>query len=140
MEIKIYSEADEAALFDMMRGEGDEWASYYGDEVKEKYRKALKNSISYVAYENEVLCGYVRCRDDDGYGVYIYDLLVKKAYRGRAIGRKLMEEVCADYPEEIVYVMSDVDEYYKKQGYRRIGSIFVVHDQKQQQDLNYVAK
>jgi ribosomal protein S18 acetylase RimI-like enzyme len=127
MEIRTYSEADEARLFEMIRDEGDEWESYYGEATIEKYKKALRNSLVYVAYEDGVLCGYVRCRDDDGFGVYVYDLLVKKARRGHSIGRKLMEKVCADYPETVVYVMSDVDGYYEKQGYRREGSIFKVN-------------
>ncbi|MDD8014460.1 MAG: GNAT family N-acetyltransferase [Acidobacteriota bacterium] len=92
--------------------------------MRAKYGRALANSITYVACDGDVLCGYLRCREDDGSGVYVYDLLVRKTCRGRGIGRKLMEFVCASYPEEAVYVMSDVDEYYQKQGYRRVGSIF----------------
>lgn len=130
MEIKIYSKADEDRLFDMMRDEGTEWECYFGETVIEKYKQALKNSITYVAYEGNVLCGYVRSRDDDGFGVYVYDLLVQKAYRGHNIGRRLMEKVCIDYPKDTIYVMSDVDEYYEKQGYRREGSIFEVHKYK----------
>jgi hypothetical protein len=45
-------------------------------------------------------------------GVYIFDLLVKKSYRGQQ--------------NQPVYVMSDVDPYYEKLGYRREGSIFEV--------------
>ncbi len=126
MEIKDYTITDDEQLFDMMRGEGEDWSCYYGGSGLGKYKKALRNSRVYVAYEGDILCGYVRCREDDGFGVYIYDLLVSKAYRGREIGRKLMERVCDDYPGEVVYVMSGVDGYYEKLGYTREGSIFVV--------------
>lgn len=126
MEIRKYQPQDETKLFKLLRDEGDEWYDYHGKENSEKYKKALDNSITYLAFEDDVLCGYVRCREDDGYGVYIYDLLVAQPFRGRSIGRKLMEQACADYPEQKIYVMSDVDEYYKKQGYRREGSIFEV--------------
>lgn len=51
----------------------------------------------------------MRCREDDGFGVYIYDLFVRKSYRGREIGKSLMERLCQDFPEQPVYVMSDVD-------------------------------
>ena len=129
MKIRAYSKTDEAHLFDMMREEGAEWQDYWGESVIEKYKAALANSITYVAYEGDALCGYARCRNDDGFGVYVYDLLVKKAYRGNSIGRMLMERACTNYPNDTVYVMSDVDEYYKKQGYRREGSIFEVHKQ-----------
>jgi GNAT superfamily N-acetyltransferase len=53
-------------------------------------------------------------------------LLVRKSYRGRNIGKILMERVCRDFPGQTVYVMSDVDLYYEKLGYRREGSIFEV--------------
>jgi len=48
------------------------------------------------------------------------------AYRGKEIGRKLMECIYKDYPNQVVYVMSDVDGYYEKVDYKRIGSIFEV--------------
>lgn len=126
MEIRLYSEKDEVPLFDMLAEEGPEWECYHGEGMGAKYRRALENSITCVARDGNVLCGYLRCRKDDGFGVYVYDLLVRKACRGQGIGRKLMEFICASYPEEAVYVMSDVDEYYQKQGYRRVGSIFRV--------------
>lgn len=37
-----------------------------------------------------------------------------------------MERVCQDFPDQPVYVMSDVDSYYEKLGYIREGSIFRV--------------
>jgi len=126
MEIRKYSEEDETKLFEMIRSEGEDWECYFRETVINKYKQALKNSITYVVCEGEVLCGYVRCRDDDGFGIYVYDLLVQKEYRGHSIGRKLMERVCADYPDAEVYVMSGVDGYYEKRGYHREGSIFAV--------------
>ncbi|MGI6659235.1 MAG: GNAT family N-acetyltransferase [Dethiobacteraceae bacterium] len=68
----------------------------------------------------------MRCREDDGFGVYIYDLLVRKTHRGRQIGKSLIEWVCQNFQDQPVYVMSDVDRYYEKLGYRREGSIFEV--------------
>ena len=126
MEIKVYSEVDEDNLFDMMKKEGAEWEDYWGDSNRDKYKTALSNSITFLSYDEDELCGYVRCRDDDGFGIYIYDLLVKKSKRGNNIGRALMESVCSVFPNNRVYVMSDVDDYYKKHGYRREGSIFEV--------------
>ncbi|MEW5953810.1 MAG: GNAT family N-acetyltransferase [Bacillota bacterium] len=126
MEIKRYSNADETLLFDMLVDEGDDWSDYHGAAGRGKYIKALESSITYIACDENVVCGYARCREDDGFGVYVYDLLVRKAYRGKQIGKSLMERVCRDFPDQPVYVMSDVDSYYKKLGYRREGSIFEV--------------
>jgi GNAT superfamily N-acetyltransferase len=127
---KYIKERDEEILMSMLRDEGQEWVCYWGNDVSEKYRKALHHSITFVAYEGDTLCGYSRSIDDNGFYVYICDLLVKPEHRGKNIGRKLMECIYSEYPETVVYVMSDVDGYYLKQGYRREGSIFEVKGEK----------
>ncbi|MBV1757188.1 MAG: GNAT family N-acetyltransferase [Dethiosulfatibacter sp.] len=126
MEIKRYSIADAPLLFDMLVDEGDEWSDYHGSAGRDKYIKALESSTTYIAYDNTIVCGYARCREDNGFGVYVYDLLVRKSYRGNQLGKMLMEQVCIEFPDQPVYVMSDVDPYYEKLGYRREGSIFEV--------------
>ncbi len=126
MIIKKYSISDEIPLFDMLREEGDEWSDYHGEKGHAKYLGALESSATYLAYDGSMLCGYARCREDYGFGVYVYDLLVRKTYRGRQIGKMLMEQACKDFPDQPVYVMSDVDIYYEKLGYHREGSIFEV--------------
>jgi ribosomal protein S18 acetylase RimI-like enzyme len=120
MIIKRYSDADESPLFEMLIEEGDDWSDYHGEKGRDKYTKALKSSLTYVIYDDNILCGFVRCREDDGFGVYVYDLLVRKSYRGRQLGKKLMEQVCKDFANQPVYVMSDVDPYYEKLGYRKL--------------------
>lgn len=124
--IRNYFPEDEDQFFYLLEREGEEWQDYWKNEGRKKYKKALKHSITYLLFEDEALCGYVRCRDDDGFGIYVYDLLVDKACRGKAYGRLLMEQVCRDYPDETVYVMSDVNPYYEKLGYQTEGTIFIV--------------
>jgi ribosomal protein S18 acetylase RimI-like enzyme len=126
MEIRRYVLEDEFALMQMIRNEGEEWRSYWADENQTKYRHALRYSITYIAVENNEICGYVRSLDDMGFYVYVCDLLVTSKYRGKAIGRQLMERLTVDYPDQTVYVMSDVDAYYQKLGYPIIGSILEV--------------
>jgi len=125
--IKRLEKQDETALFDLIRSEGEEWGDYSRDgEAVKKYTNALNNCAVYVGYDGDALCGFIRARDDYGYGVYIFDLLVHKKHRGNSYGRRLIERVCADF-SGAVYVMSDVDEYYAKQGYNKIeGRIIVV--------------
>ncbi len=110
----------------MLQDEGQDWSCYWAEDVCNKYRQALQQSITYVCYVDDVLCGYSRSLDDCGFYVYVCDLLVRPEYRGRNIGRMLMECIVRDYPGQTVYVMSDVDEYYRKQGYKREGSVFEV--------------
>lgn len=124
MEIRKYNKTDEALLFDLLADEGDDWRDYHGSAGRNKYITALESSITYIACDENAVCGYARCREDNGFGVYVYDLLVRKPYWGKQIGKSLMERACKDFPEQPVYVMSDVDTYYEKLGYERAGSIF----------------
>jgi len=126
--IKKYNKKYEDMLFDLIEQEGEEWKDYWEGENKLKYQKALKSSVSYLLFEGKKLCGYARCRDDAGYGVYIYDLLVDKAYRGNEYGCMLMEHVCKEYQNETVYVLGDVYPYYEKLGYKKEGIIYIVKE------------
>lgn len=111
---------------DMLTEEGDEWSCYHQPEVWESYARLLASSITYVAEEDGLICGYFRSLQDGDFYLYGCDLLVRPAYRGQGIGRMLMECLYRDYPGMTVYVMSDVDGYYAKLGYHREGSIFEV--------------
>ena len=109
-------------LMKLVQSEGEEWKDY----LKPIYRKALENSITYVALIGEELCGYSRSLSDSGLFVWVIDLLVNKNRRGFSIGKKLMECILTDFPDIDVFVMSDVDPYYDKLGYEKEGSIFKV--------------
>lgn len=124
MEIRKYEISDENALMQMIEYEGEEWICYWSNENQEKYRNALRNSITYIAIEGEDVCGYVRALDDMGFYIYVCDLLVTGKCRGKSIGKQLMERLTINYPNQTVYVMSDVNEYYQKLGYPIIGSVF----------------
>jgi ribosomal protein S18 acetylase RimI-like enzyme len=128
MEIRKYNKKDEKSLITLLKREG--WDCYTSKQTLEKYKAALLNSISYVAYEDNVLCGYSRSLDDYGFYIYICDLLVDKDYRGKKIGQKLMEQLHTDYPEHNIYVMSgeDENEFYLKKGYIKEGIIFKINN------------
>ena len=113
---------DYGNLMKLIQSEGEEWNDY----LNPIYRKALDDSITYVALIGEELCGYSRSLSDSGLFVWVIDLLVNKNRRGLSIGKKLMECILYDYPDTDVFVMSDVDPYYEKLGYEKEGSIFKV--------------
>ncbi len=81
-----------------MQDEGEEWTYYQGDN-RAKYVTAMQHSIAYVLLDGDKLCGY---------------------------GRSLMKTICDLYPEDIVYVTSDVDVYYEKLGCEKEGTVFIV--------------
>jgi GNAT superfamily N-acetyltransferase len=126
VKIERYKPEEENRLFALIEREGEEWKDYWSAEGKPKYQKAIAGSIVYLIFENDNLCGYARCRDDDGFGIYVYDLLVDEKYRGKEYGRLLMEKVCSDFPNDTVYVMGDVYPYYEKLGYDEEGKIYTV--------------
>ncbi len=109
-------------LMELIKSEGEEWEDY----LKPKYKTALQNSFTYVAYISNKLCGYSRSVNDNDLYIWIVDLLVDKNHRGNAIGEKLMQCLVKDFPAQDILVMSDVDEYYTKLGYEKEGSIFLV--------------
>ncbi len=124
--IRRYEAQDEQDLFGLLEREGDEWKEYWCGPARKKYKRAMRNSVVYLLFEGKELCGYARCRDDDGYGVYVYDLLVDKAHRGKEYGRLLMERACRDFPGAPAYVLGDVYPYYEKLGYAVEGSIYTI--------------
>lgn len=126
MEIRKYTKEDEDFLFKLLEEEGDEWIDYHGFSGRKRYTILLETNITYIALDNNIICGYIRGKEDNGFGVYIYDLLVRKLYRGGQIGKALIEQFQHDFPEQSIYIMSDVDIYYEKLGYRRIGSVFQI--------------
>lgn len=88
IEIRKYDHSKEYdKLLEIIKSEGEEWKDYFNP----KYQVVLKKSITYVAYIDNVLCGYSRSVNDFGLYIWIIDLLVDEKYRGNSIGRKLME-------------------------------------------------
>lgn len=124
--IRRYELKDEDELFALLEREGGKWSEYWCNEGREKYTNALRNSVSYLLFLNNQLCGFLRCHDDDGFGVYVYDLLVDRVHRGNEYGRLLMEQVCRDFYTTKVYVMGDNYTYYEKMGYEAAGMIYAV--------------
>lgn len=123
LKIRKYNSAlDYKSLMKLVQSEGEEWKEY----LNPGYRKALDNSITFVALIEDELCGYSRSLSDSGLFIWVVDLLVEKSRRGLSIGKKLMECILTDFPDIDVFVMSDVDTYYEKLGYKKEGSIFEV--------------
>lgn len=124
--IRKYQIKDFNFVIEMFKNEGPDWHEYYDKEALPRIRKMLKESNVYLLFSRMTLIGMIRTKTDFGLGVYIYDLLVSKDYRGNRYGQKLIEYARKKTKNQALYVMSDEDGYYKKLGYKRIGSIFQI--------------
>lgn len=125
IQLKKYTIDDEKNLISLIKNEGEDWKDYY-ERKKDVYIKNCEQSITYVLYEGKKAIGYIRSLLDLGFAVYVCDLLVDKDYRGHGYGKLMMEHIKKLYHDLEVYVMSDVDPYYEKQSYQKIGSIFEI--------------
>lgn len=119
MEILSYNHTYEQQLFDLIQSD-PEWLEYI--QFRQKYIQALDQSVVFIMIEKDTCIGFIRGKDDAGFGFYIYDLLVRKDNRGHGYSKALIDYVRSIY--QPVYVMSDVDPYYEKIGMTKIGSIF----------------
>jgi ribosomal protein S18 acetylase RimI-like enzyme len=125
MEIKKYNKLLANDLLRLITSEGDEWKDYSDKEKWPYYLEVLKESITYLLYYQSLCVGYIRTKKDGIYGIYVYDLLVSKNYRKNSYGKLLIDHIHNLYPDLELYIMLDVDDYYIKQGFTKIGSIFI---------------
>lgn len=124
-EIVKYTEMYEDEVMDVIRREGEDWKVYWEEPNASKYRKCLRQSVTYVALADGKVCGYSRSLPDALF-IYVCDLLVNKEFRGNGLGEKLMRCLQQDYPDLPVYIMSGNDEYYKTISCVKEGSIYAL--------------
>lgn len=123
MEIKNYNLEHESDVFSAI-GADPEWDEFTRNSAKGAYKKSLIRDVTYVCYHDKDFCGYARALLDDGFAIYVSEIFVRPEWRNRKVGESLLEQFKTDYPDLIVYALSDEDEYYMKKGYRKIGSVF----------------
>ncbi len=123
-EVIKYTTKYETELMNLIEAEGEDWDVYWKEPNATKYRKALSDSITYIALADSKVCGYSRSLVDALY-IYVCDLLVNEKYRGNSLGEKLMRCLKTDYPDLPIYIMSGNDEYYQKLNCHREGSIYL---------------
>ena len=104
--------------------EDPDWDMFSNDAAIELYKTSLINGVTFVCYNKNEFCGYLRAILDDGFAVYISELYVIPKWRNHKIGQSLLERVMSDFSNLTVYALSDEDAYYVKKGYTKIGSVF----------------
>ena len=127
MEVFRYKREHEAAVIAAIK-EDPNWDIFTNEGAIDKYRTRLHESITYVCYEGKTFAGYMRAILDDGFALYISELFVMPEMRNRKIGRMLIAKLKNDFGSLTVYALSDEDAYYEMLGYRKIGSVFEIHE------------
>ncbi len=61
----------------------------------EQTRTAIENSICFGVYDGEDLIGFARVVSDRATFAYLGDVFILGEYRGKALGKKLMESILA---------------------------------------------
>jgi len=126
MEILKYKLEHEEAILSAIKKDPN-WDIFTNDATLGNYRKSLSTSITYVCYNRDNFCGYLRALLDDGFAIYISELYITPQWRNNGIGKLLLSRVKIDFGRLTVYALSDEDAYYEKIGYQKIGSIFEIH-------------
>jgi len=126
MEIIRYKREHEAAVLAAIK-EDPSWEIFTNEGAIDKYRKRLRESITYVCYEGDRFSGYLRALLDDGFAIYISEIFVVPEMRNRKIGRTLISKLKSDFSNLTVYALSDEDIYYDKLSYKKAGSVFEIH-------------
>jgi GNAT superfamily N-acetyltransferase len=68
------------------------WAS---ERREETIIKSIENSICYGVYEGDKLVGFGRVVTDHATVFWICDIIIDKDYRGKNLGKKIMEKIMA---------------------------------------------
>lgn len=95
------------------------WDNLAGN--KENYFKALENSITTVAVDNnDNVLGYIRALTDGYVTLFICELLIVKHKRGEGIGKILIRDLHRKYPYTRIDLLATQKSstFYEKQNFR----------------------
>ena len=87
------------------------WEKFYTSKMLD-YKVALQKSLTYVAYNDDEYCGYIRCLTDEVFTTYCCEIIVDYKYRRYKIGKQLIDKVKEIYPSCRIDVLSDSDDFY----------------------------
>ncbi len=91
--------SDDKSLLDLDVIHGFLAGSYWSEGIpRELLERAIENSISFGVYESGRQVGFARVITDRATFAYLADVFVLESYRGRGLGKRLMQ-VIMSHPE-----------------------------------------
>ena len=115
--IRAWRVSDYPDVRDLALAEG--WTTLT-DRPEEGLHAWQRSWQALVAIRENVVIGFLRALTDESVTLYVADLLVVPAWRGRGIGGSLLEMCHLLYPNVRFDLLSTqvADEFYQKQGFR----------------------
>ena len=97
---------------------------------EERIKKMYDNSnLVITAWDGELLVGVSRCLTDFCWSCYLADLSVRHEYKGKGIGKKLVELTKNRIGEQTMLLLLSVPtamEYYPKIGLKKVENGFII--------------
>lgn len=96
------------------------WTAY--TDYPETLEKAIKNSLEvWTLWDGKTLVGLARTVGDGATICYLQDFLVLKAYQGKGLGTRILEEVLAENSHIRQFVLLTEDSKKNKSFYEKLG-------------------
>ncbi|WP_291581053.1 GNAT family N-acetyltransferase [Clostridium sp. UBA6640] len=117
--VRRFKESDFSSIQNLYKEEG--WITFINRD--KDALEAWKNSnIAIVAVEGDKIVGLVRGLTDGNITTFIAEIIVHRAYRGKGIGKALLDICHQLYPKTRIELLADeeVYEFYTKNKFRKI--------------------
>jgi len=131
VEIRVGGDLTFEQLFELYDSVG--WVSYTHERRRDGLPKAIRNSTYVVtAWSGETLVGLARGLSDDVSIFYLQDILVRPAFQGQGVGRRLLENCLERFGHvRSKVLMTDNEEkqvsFYESLGYKNTRSLIKWH-------------
>ncbi|MDQ5985000.1 MAG: hypothetical protein CSYNP_00704 [Syntrophus sp. SKADARSKE-3] len=92
-----------------------------GYHSPELHEKAFRNSYAVVfLFDGNLMAGFGRVISDGAYQAALYDIVVMPAYRGKGLGRIIMDRLMEKVPpcNVILYANPGKEGFYERRGFR----------------------
>ncbi|EJO18086.1 acetyltransferase (GNAT) domain protein [Streptococcus sp. AS14] len=120
MIIRPASTKDCQAIYGLYQTE--KWMSFTEEKVTSLFSTNLSHYV--VVEENQKILGFARYLTDEVMTTFLAEIIIDKSYRGKGLGRQLIEEIHKKYPLTRIELISEVDGFYQTVGFKPVGTGF----------------